>query len=64
MKLSDRVRPDVEAAPWVCEEIKVLENKQEELLVAAKAAYWYIHKPHVISEMLEKAIANVEGETS
>lgn len=25
-KLSDRVRPDVEAAPWVIEEIKELES--------------------------------------
>lgn len=25
MKLSDRIRPDVEAAPWVIEEVKKLE---------------------------------------
>jgi hypothetical protein len=30
-KLSDRVRPDVEAAPWVVEEIKKLERKLEYL---------------------------------
>lgn len=27
MKLSDRLRPDVEAAPWVIEEVKKLEQE-------------------------------------
>jgi hypothetical protein len=27
MKLSDRLRPDVEAAPWVIEEVKKLEKE-------------------------------------
>jgi hypothetical protein len=27
MKLSDRIRPDVEAAPWVIEEVKKLEQE-------------------------------------
>lgn len=31
MKLSDRVRPDVEAAPWVIEEIKKLEAELDRL---------------------------------
>ena len=30
-KLSERVRPDVEAAPWVVEEIKKLEAKRDAL---------------------------------
>lgn len=29
MALSDRIRPDVEAAPWVIEEVKKLETKLE-----------------------------------
>lgn len=32
MSLSDRVRPDVEAAPWVIEEIKKLEAERDALL--------------------------------
>lgn len=27
MSLSDRIRPNSEAAPWVCEEVKRLERK-------------------------------------
>lgn len=27
MSLSERIRPNSEAAPWVCEEVKGLENK-------------------------------------
>lgn len=32
MKLSDRIRPDVEAAPWVIEEVKKLEVEHNEAL--------------------------------
>ena len=31
MKLSDRVRPDVEAAPWVIEEIEKLQAERDAL---------------------------------
>ena len=36
MKLSDRVRPDVEAAPWVIEEIKNLRAERDAMLSALK----------------------------
>lgn len=32
MKLSDRLRPDVEAAPWVIEEVKKLEQERAEFM--------------------------------
>jgi len=35
-KLSDRVRPDVEAAPWVVEEIKRLEAERDRLREALR----------------------------
>lgn len=31
MSLSDRIRPDVEAAPWVIKEVKELEAKNRRL---------------------------------
>lgn len=31
MSLSERIRPDVEAAKWVCEEVKALEKEKERL---------------------------------
>jgi len=44
MSLSDRIRPDVEAAPWVIEEIKKLEKEnaamKSMLMQAAKNAQW------------------------
>ena len=45
MSLSDRVRPNSEAAPWVVEEIKELEKayyKQEEELDATMMAYYIV----------------------
>jgi len=32
--LSERLRPDVECAPWVIEEVKKLEDKQKPLVEA------------------------------
>lgn len=40
-KLSERVRPDSEAAPWVVEEIKQLENTIEEVDRLAEAGLCY-----------------------
>ena len=31
MKLSERIRPDVESAPWVVDEVKKLEEQNEKL---------------------------------
>jgi DNA polymerase III delta prime subunit len=42
MSITDRIRPNVEAAPWVIEEIKVLEKayyEQEEELDATMMAF-------------------------
>lgn len=36
MSLSERLRPDVEAAPWVIEEVKALEAEIERLTEALK----------------------------
>lgn len=36
MKLSQRIRPDVEAAPWVVAEVKQLEEYNEKLYNAMK----------------------------
>lgn len=47
MSLSDRIRPDVEAAPWVVEEVKALEkayDEQEEELDATMMAYNILKK--------------------
>lgn len=33
-KLSDRIRSNCEAAPWVCEEVQKLEQQRDELLAA------------------------------
>lgn len=37
-KLSERIRPNVEAAPWVCDEVRRLEQQRDQLLEAAKLA--------------------------
>lgn len=34
MSLSDRIRPDVEAAPWVVDEVKKLEAERDEARAA------------------------------
>jgi hypothetical protein len=39
IKLSLRVRPNCEAAPWVIEEIKLMEQDFERLLAASRIAY-------------------------
>jgi hypothetical protein len=47
MSITDRIRPNVEAAPWVIEEIKVLEKayyKQEEELDATMMVFNILKK--------------------
>jgi hypothetical protein len=47
MSITDRIRPNVEAAPWVIEEIKVLEKayyEQEEELDATMMAFNILKK--------------------
>ena len=47
MSLSDRVRPNIEAAPWVIEEVKELEKayqEQEEELDATMMAFNFLKK--------------------
>jgi hypothetical protein len=47
MSITDRIRPNVEAAPWVVEEIKVLEKayyEQEEELDATMMAFNILKK--------------------
>ena len=43
MNLSDRLRPHVEAAPWVIDEIKKLEAERD----AAVARYEYVRRLNV-----------------
>lgn len=38
MSLSERIRPDCEAAPWVCEEVKQLESRLKQLEVELATA--------------------------
>lgn len=40
-KLSERIRPDVEAAPWVLDEIKNIENALEKIDITAQAGLCY-----------------------
>lgn len=46
-KLSDRIRPNSEAAPWVVEEVKCMENLLEKIIEAgercANLMYSYSH---------------------
>ena len=60
MSLSDRVRPDVEAALWVVEEIKELErayNEQEEELDATMMAFNILKKEN---ELLKIAFNSIK----
>jgi hypothetical protein len=72
-KLSDRVRPDVEAARWVVDEIKVLERelaearKQRDRLMNAleavvEVARRNLSRPHPTVERFNaEALAAVKG---
>lgn len=44
-KLSDRVRPDVEAAPWVVDEIKRLEEAPVQRLQTRDGKVWFVELP-------------------
>ena len=52
MRLSERIRPDVEAAPWVIKEIKQLEQE----LDLAKKEVAKLHDR--IHELLEDSVLN------
>lgn len=61
MSLSDRIRPDVEAAPWVVEEVKALEkayNEQEEELDATMMVYNILKKEN---ERLKAILTSVKS---
>jgi hypothetical protein len=60
MSLSERLRPQVEAAPWVIEEVKQLERLLEQALEAlephgSKALRWYTKEDAAIAA-IKKAI--------
>ena len=58
MKLSDRVRPDVEAAPWVIEEIKKLEAELEVAQKFHKVAVQQRDQAHQEITSLRGEVAN------
>lgn len=55
--LSERVRPDIEAAPWVVNEIKQLENEIERLNTGIKAAYATLQM-YGVPELRAKSVAS------
>ena len=55
MSLSDRLRPNVEAAPWVVEELKLLEREMIHLSLRAEGA------EHELDKALTK-VATLEQE--
>lgn len=65
MSLSDRLRPNIEAAPWVIEEIKELEKayqEQEEELDATMMAFNILKKENArLREALEILAAENSG---
>lgn len=52
MKLSDRIRPDVEAAPWVIEEVKKLEQELARRGVPSYGRFQNLLKAHTFYETL------------
>lgn len=54
MSLSDRIRPNVEASPWVIDEIKVLEKQLTEAREIAKK---YEDRYFSVREKLREAFA-------
>jgi hypothetical protein len=63
--LSERIRPNSEAAPWVIDEVKKLEKQNKIMLDAIKEAVSYPDDYYwrIINELLEKTLQEVEGET-
>ena len=63
--LSERIRPNSEAAPWVIDEVKKLEEQNKIMLDAIKEAVSYPDDYYwrIINELLEKTLQEVEGET-
>ena len=62
--LSERIRPNSEAAPWVIDEVKKLEEQNKIMLDAIKEAVSYPDDYYwrIINELLEKTLQEVEGE--
>jgi hypothetical protein len=62
--LSERIRPNSEAAPWVIDEVKKLEKQNKIMLDAIKEAVSYPDDYYwrIINELLEKTLQDVEGE--
>ena len=62
--LSERIRPNSEAAPWVIDEVKKLEKQNKIMLDAIKEAVSYPDDYYwrIINELLEKTLQEVEGE--
>lgn len=62
--LSERIRPNSEAAPWVIDEVKKLEEQNKIMLDAIKEAVSYPDDYYwrIINELLEKTLQDVEGE--
>jgi len=62
--LSERIRPNSEAAPWVIDEVKKLEELNKEMMDVLRAVHSMIHDHDFGGAIfeIEEAIALVEGE--
>lgn len=62
MALSDRIRPDVEAAPWVIEEVKKLENDLAEIKKFADCLVYLMEDNYTVVTGLRSCwIAEIDG---
>jgi hypothetical protein len=62
--LSERIRPNSEAAPWVIDEVKKLEELNKEMMDVLRTVHSMIHDHDFGGAIfeIEEAIALVEGE--
>ena len=62
--LSERIRPNSEAAPWVIDEVKKLEDHNKEMMEVLRTVHSMIHDHDFGGAIfeIEEAIALVEGE--
>lgn len=62
--LSERIRPNSEAAPWVIDEVKKLEELNKEMMEVLRTVHSMIHDHDFGGAIfeIEEAIALVEGE--
>ena len=60
-KLSDRVRPGVEAAPWVCDEIRALEDRIADGTMSVPLLEWAVSRWR--AEVENRPMVNIHRRT-